>query len=256
MSHYGIIWVGYQCADLLSASLTPWVEAKRAGLGGHRFTICCVSVPFEGFPQETVLDNTRALLGAHAQDGTVDHVIVSDKPMKETEARGAALKWLVEEGVDVIWLVDSDEGYLESDILGAIQWVKANPFITWYRLPLRNYVFDAKTYLIEPFTPPRVFHVEPPNTRYRIHSFYDDNNVLYSGTITRDFKRDIDFASMTIPTSLCLPRHWSWMSDPRGKKKVEYQLSRGWSPSFLWDYDSACLVFNPYYTQPEICRET
>ncbi len=242
----GVIWVGYQCKDLLASSLTPWIEARKTRLGGHTYSICAVSVPFEGFPQDEEQDDTVDTLIAHGIGGQIDHVISAEdgKAWKETEARGAALKWLVEKGVDTIWLVDSDEVYARMDIRGALRWLEDNPLITWHRLPLLNYVFDARTYLAEPFTPPRVFRVHPPGSPgYRLHSFYDDNNVLYGGTITRDLKRDIDFASSIVPAALCLPKHFSWMNDERGRKKCLYQQAHFGHCSYRWD-DQRGLCFD------------
>lgn len=253
MSHYGIIYVAYQSEDLLPASLTPWVEAKRAQLNGHQFTICAVSVPFEGFPQEATLDNTRALLGAHAQDGTVDHVIVRDKPMKETEARGAALKWLVEKGVTATWQHDSDEIITTDQIARIVAFVEASPWMMSYRLSLRNAVFDEHTYLAEPFQPMRIHRTHGPGGHVA-DGFWDDNNVRYTRPWTRDradceVTRDIQMASMVVPPSVAWLVHLSWLNNARSKSKAEYQQRR-WGPpvgagcSFAWDESRGGLVWN------------
>jgi len=116
--------------------------------------------------------------------------------------------------------------------------------VDWFRLSLKNYVFDTSTYLADPFTPPRIHRV---NIRgYRAHSFWDDNNVLYCGTITRDLKRDVDFPSLTVPKGVAWIRHDSWLNDSRSRRKIEYQVNgRKWpSCSFAWDDSKGGLIWN------------
>lgn len=239
----GIIYVAYQAEDLLPRSLSTWIAARRDKLGGHEFVICAVSVPFEGFGQEAT-DKTRTLLGFASTRGDIDHVIVRDKPMKEIEARGKALQWLVERGCQLTWMVDADEFYLKEDIQGAVAYVENQPYVDWFRVPLKNLVFTRNQYLAEPFTPPRIHRVHIRG--YRAHSFWADNNVLYGGTITRDLKQDLHFASATVPVHLCNPLHESWLNNARSKAKIDYQVrARGWgSCSFAWDEARGGLVFN------------
>ncbi len=256
----GCIFAAWQCVDLLPASLAPWVEAKRSRLGGHEYTICAVSVPFEGFPQEETRDNTRYKLGALANYGEIDHVVVSDKPIKETDARGKALQWLVAQGCDTLWQVDADEVYTHEDITRILAFVAPNSLIPWFRLSLRNAVFDERTFLTEPFTPPRVHSVRVRG--YEASGFWDDNNVLYRGVLTRDMKPDVDFASMTVPSTIAWPKHYSWLSNARSKAKIGYQLQgRGWPEcSFRWDETKGLQFNEAYYTKrglslPEVVRE-
>lgn len=263
MSNVGVIFCAWQCADLLPASLTPWVEAKRGALGGHDFHICAVSVPFEGFPQEETRDNTRYKLGALANYGEIDHVVVSDKPMKETEARGKALKWLVAQGCELTIMVDSDEFWSPEQIVAALAFVEANPWTTWFRVCYKQLVFTHDQWLKEPFTPPRIHRTR--TGAYRAHSFSGDNDVLYGGTITRDLKPQDQFASMTVPQAAVWVRHDTWTSSPRAKAKTIYQALR-WDPpngagcSFRWDEERG-LVWNEAHFAltgqplPEVVRE-
>ncbi len=254
----GVLFCGWQCADLLPASLTPWVEAKRASLGGHSFTICAVSVPFEGFPQDETRDTTRSILGAHAQCGEIDHVVVGDKPHKETEARGAALRWLMTQGVDIVWQVDADEVYTYDNLTSILMFVEVTPWTIWYRLSLRNAVFTPTTYLAEPFTPPRIHRVAAGF--YRLHSFCDDNDLTYGGTITRDLKRQDQFASMTVPTSVAFVRHLSWLNDDRSRRKVAYQLTHFGHCGYRWDDQRGLCFDEAFYAKqglplPEVVAE-
>lgn len=244
MSTFGIIFVGYNCEDLIHRSLTPWVEAKRCGLDGHTFKIVGVSVPFIGFEQPSEQDGTHSYFHHYLEWG-IDHVILNHIPVKETDARGAALKWLVEQGVDFIWQVDSDEVFAKSDISNAARFVEDNPWVQWFRVSYKNFVFDEKHYLAEPFTPPRIHRVYAPKG-YKTFGFYEDNNVLYSRPWMNNdpFIPDTAFSSMTIP--LAVP-HYSWVSNERSRLKEKYQRKRWNHCSFKWNDQSNSLEFDPAY---------
>lgn len=246
----GIIYCCYQTEDLVSSSLSPWIAARAARLGGHEYIICGLSVPFEGFDHTGApKDNTRALLGMAISRGEIDHAIVRDKPMKETEARGAALKWLVEQGVDYTLMIDSDEAYSEEDILGLTAYVAQNPFIWCFRLSLRNLVFTEHQYLAQPFTPMRIHRTHLPGG-YVATGFWDDNNVYFrrpwegeSGTTVRD----AEGSCLTVPQTIAFPLHYTWLSTDRSRRKIAYQIARGWECSFRWDDATNSLTFNEDY---------
>lgn len=244
----GVIFVGYNTEEYIEASLRPWLNAASQdidghGLDGNDFVICAVNVPFIGFPNEAQ-DKTREILLEHERLEQI-HLISSDTPMAETAARGAALYHLIEKGCDLVIQVDSDEGYTQQDISRIFAFVKTNPFIDWFRICLKNYVFDTKTYLKEPFTPPRIHRVKPSG--YKAHSFSGDNDIQYGGTITRDILPQSRFASMTIPQSVAWPAHFSWLDDDRSQRKIRYQLEgRKWPEcSFAWK--DGHLEFNKAY---------
>jgi hypothetical protein len=261
----GCIYVGYQCEDLLARSLTPLTAARATKLGGHTWTICAVSVPFVGFDHGGAsLDATRDLLRDTLTEGYIDCLIADEPPvpLKETEARGQALQWLVAQGCDTLLQWDADEIATELDLLRITSYVELNPWTPWFRLSLRNAVFTADQYLIEPFTPPRIHRVTAGG--YTVTAFWDDNNVLYRNIKCPDhLKRDIDLASMTVPKEISWIRHESWLSNARSKAKIRYQLdARLWPEcSFRWDEETDQLRFNEAYyaarglSLPEVARE-
>lgn len=264
MTKIGVIWVGYQCADLMAESLGPWIEARAARLGGNEFVICAVSVPFEGFDHgNDIMDATLPMLHAYCGQKNIDHYITSPTPMKETEARGQALRWLVEQGVDILWQVDSDELYTEDNITRIIATVESNPFMAWWKLSLLNAVFDKNTFLAEPFTPPRIHKVRL--NRFVAQGFWADNNVFYRATNDGVEMEDAKWASFTIPANVAAMRHFSWLNDLRSKRKCEYQQRR-WGPpvgagcSFAWDDTRGGLIWNEDYfkrtgqPKPEVIR--
>lgn len=248
----GVIFCGYNTADLLPMSLTPWIEARRGRLGGNEFLICGVSCPFEGFDHGGSVDNTTALLEDHRLHNDIDSLITSNCPVKETEARGDALRWLVARGVTHLWQVDSDERYTERDILNIIAFVEAQPYVITFKLSLRNLVFDEKHALAEPFTPMRIHKVHASGG-YKASGFWDDNNVRYTrpwigaGEGVPPSVGDIEFASMVVPAEIALPLHYTWLANLRSKQKQEYQRRRWGACAFRWDETTDSLRFNETY---------
>lgn len=256
----GVIFCGWGTKDLLDKSLTPWVNLRAQWMGQFdrcsSIVICGLSVRFAGFEGED--DGTRYILKGYRDLNEIDYLIEGPDNIPETLARGMAAKWLIEQGCDVLVQYDSDEVALEEDLSRALLFIEQNPFVAAFRFSYRNLVFTPNQWLAEPFTPMRAFRVK--FNRYTAHSFYDDNNMLYQGSITRDFKRDIDLPTMTIPAELFSPKHHTWLSDTsenreRSKNKVSYQTNRGWNCSFAWDDSKGGLIFNPNLPEPKVIRE-
>ncbi len=231
----GVVFCAWQSEDYLWRALKPWLDAAAERVPGqlneHPIRICAVSVPFVGFPQEP-LDNTVALLQEYETQGEIDKLITSETPMKETEARGLALKWLVEQGVDILWQVDSDEEYTVAEIDRTLAFVAARPGMAWFRGSLKNYVFDTKTHLVDPFCPPRIHRTKLASGHMAV-GFIDDNNVFYANT--EEQRRDTDFPSCQIPKSVQWVRHITWQDSPRSRAKCLYQWSRWGNCSFKWN---------------------
>jgi hypothetical protein len=246
---FTIIFCAWQAMDYLPESLTPWVEARRnAKVGEHQFRIVAVSVPFIGFDHsDTKPDGTRQYLQAALDRGDIDHIVNGDLPRTEVVARGAALKWARERGgCTHTFMVDSDEVYTAADIQAIAGFVALNPFTVWFRLSLRNAVFDRHTFLVEPFTPPRIHRIDSLLSLVASH-FWDDNNIAYVGSDTQRVIRDVELTSMTIPPTVAAPKHYSWLSDERSKCKVAYQITRWGHCSFRWNDATNTLEFDPAY---------
>lgn len=242
----GIILIGYNMEEHVAPCLWPWVNWRYIPQSsGHELLICAVNTPFEGFPVEPP-DRTREYLQARVALEEINYLITSDVPLKETEARGRALRWLVEQGVDLLVQLDLDEFWTPEQIVAALAFAEANPWTIWFRVCYKQLVFTHNQWLKEPFAPPRIHRTR--TGAYRAHSFSGDNDVLYGGIITRDLKPQDQFASMTVPQGTVWVRHDTWTSSPRAKAKTLYQALR-WSPphgagcSFRWDEERG-LVWN------------
>jgi hypothetical protein len=252
MSKFGIIYVGYQCADLLKRSLEPWIEVHETQLGGHEWLICAVSMPFEGFPKWEHDDGTHQLLRDHAYG--LESLLTSHDPYKETVARGAALKRLVEQGCTYVWQVDSDEFYTVDQIAAITRFVEARSHVDWFRLSFKNLVFTSDQYLADPFTPPRI-HKTHNAGGYVAAGFHQDNNVYYERPWNQERVLDTQLPSVLVPKSVAFIAHETWLNNDRSRRKVAYQQARGWNCSFAWDDAQGGLIFNPNLPEPEIVQE-
>lgn len=252
----GCIYTAFNTVEYLRPSLQPWIEARRTQLGGHTFVICAVNCAFEGFENPPTDDGTAMILQADRSAGFIDHVVTSEGPIKETEARGRALQWLVTQQVTHIWQHDSDEFATIEDIAAIIRFVEARPYLDWARLSLKNQVFTPSQYLVEPFTPARLHKVHIAGG-YVAAGFHQDNNVYYKRPWNGERVLDTQLCSTTVPKSVAWIRHASWLNNRRSKMKIAYQTKR-WGAdkcTFTWDNSRGGLIFNPAMPAPEIARE-
>lgn len=246
----GIIYCAYGTRDLVAKSLAPWLSFRKSHFDGQSVEICAVSVRFADFEGED--DGTKELLRTYLNTGdSINHLVDGPDNIPETVARGMALNYLKSKEVDIIWQVDSDEFYTTQEIRTIVNHIISNPWIGWFRLSFKNLVFNEKTYLTEPFTPPRIHVVKFGG--YNIHSFSADNDVQYTGVLGNNIIRQEHIPSMLIPKEVCWIRHESWPNNERGKKKVLYQQKRwGNACSFSWDENQGGLIFNPNQPKPQI----
>ena len=247
----GVIFCGFNAQPYLADALCSWIEARKTQLAGHTFKIAAVSVPFESFPAGREDDTLDVLRGTLARN-EIDHLIEGETPMKETEARGAALRWLAEQGCDVSWMVDSDELFETVQIEQLAAFVVRNPLITWFRVSYRNAVFTPDQYLVEPFQPPRIHRLRFDGCT--AIGLWDDNNVLYRYD-GGQLMRDINLSHLVVPKNRAWVRHMTWISNERSRDKVRYQSARaGWQCAFKWDTDKG-LIWNPDLPIPETARD-
>lgn len=251
----GLIYCSFGTLDLTPASLAPWLAAKASRLGGHDYVIAAVSCPFSGFP-DAKDDGTVDALFKQVSHEKIDHLVVSDTPIPETEARGRALRWLVTQGCGLSVMVDSDEFWTVDQISKAITFMEERPFLCWARVCLKNYVFDTKTHLVEPFSPPRLHRLAYQSV-YKAVGFEQDNDVRYALWPGGALVSQEGLPHATVPKNLVWVRHESWPNSPRSKSKIEYQLKgRNWpSCSFSWDDSQGGLVWNSSLPIPETATD-
>jgi hypothetical protein len=233
--------------------MVPWVKFKEGmAQKGVEIIMTAVSYTFlenrELFPE--MFEENRATI-EEIEKSNYFSFIFSDKEaaletnLQEAGVRDKALQFLKSQNVDFIWLWDGDE-FATTDELNSIYSYLSFPHeFAWFSISYKNYVFDNKTYLSDPFTPPRIFKANYFGRK--IHRFYLDNDISY---LTKDGE-EIRFQSLPhriIPRRIAWIKHLSWLSDERSKRKIKYQLSHfgkyGGDCSYAWDEKNNKLIFN------------
>lgn len=232
----GVIFCAYNCEEYVMDSIKPFLDDDR-------FIVSAVSVPFLEYRDiDDMKDGTTDLLKSLHLDGKIKYLTDSPEFIREHEARNLALEHLKKDKVGWIMIVDGDELMTKSDLDNIIEFI-SNDDSLWYRIALKNFVFDKEHYLEEPFCPPRIFRMDSKD--YEGVSFYGDNDFNFQHKIFRARKNYDQFPCKQIPQELVWVTHYSWLNDKIGKRKVEYQKSR-WGEngcSFSWD-EKEGLIFN------------
>ena len=219
----GIIFCGYNSEPYVRAALSPFLKRDDC-------FISAVSVPFKEYEsQQDYEDETTNILREHAHKGEIK-LVEWPRFIPEFEARNLALH-NIPSTVDYYWMVDADEIYTDEDIDAIIKFVEENEQ-AWYRICLKNFVCDTKTYMEEPFCPPRIF-----KTHFNGDfgpEFYWDNDICYNRL---GENQKVDYKALpneTIPKEVAWIAHYSWLNDEIGKRKVAYQQNHFGHCSFKW----------------------
>lgn len=226
-------------------SLVSW-QMWKEHFTQFETVISAVSVPFKNFPY---IEDTETKLYL-SNEPNIDYLFDSAEPLNEWDARNLALAPLLKESCDIIIPVDGDELWGMKEIDSTLSFVESNPFVTWFKVAFRNFVFDSSTFLAEPFWGNRIFRTK--SGEFELDKFYHDCEVRYK-------KKDefVDFKNLpnsNVPQPLVWIDHLAWLDETSEEKsrslaKVRYQESRGWQShqrSFVY---SGGLKFNPEFAE-------
>jgi glycosyltransferase involved in cell wall biosynthesis len=239
MKKYGILFCGYNSEEYVEKSLSSFLNKDN-------FVISAVSVPFlEYKDQEPFEDETTNILRRYLHEGKIHYLVDFPKFIKEAEARDLALDYLLTEGVDYFWIVDADEIYSEKDIKNICEFVEQSKE-DWFKISLKNFVFDTQTYLQEPFCPPRIFKTQSKN-KFSHPRFIWDNDVIYSDSNSNETLHYTMLPNICIPQDVAWVDHYSWMNDNIGRRKVQYQQGHFGHCSFKWNEEKKRLEFDEEY---------
>jgi hypothetical protein len=251
MNKFGIIFCGYNQEEHVEESLFPF-------LNDERFIVACVSVPFQEYISFDFEDSTtEKLKNLHAQ-GKFKYFFDSPKHIKEFHARNLAVEALKEEGVDYFWIADADEKPTKEDLNKIIEFVENDKESFWWSLSYKNYIFDDKQYLEEPFCPPRIFKKEKMGCVF--NGFYWDNCADYQ-SVSGNSISYTSLRAKTIPKDVAWIKHYTWPNNESAKRKIFYQNKHFEGIcSFSWDEESGLIFNEDYYkslgkTLPTILKE-
>jgi glycosyltransferase involved in cell wall biosynthesis len=172
----GVIFCAYNSESYVRDALSSFIEDDR-------FIISAVSVPFKEYDQQEFYeDETTNILREYKEKGLIENLVDSPRFILEHEARNLALDYLKKEKVDFVMLADGDELPTKSDLDNIVEFI-SNDDSLWYKIALKNFVFDKEHYLEEPFCPPRIFRMDSKD--YEGVSFYGDNVFNFQHKIFR-----------------------------------------------------------------------
>jgi hypothetical protein len=160
----------------------------------------------------------------------------------------------LQQGCTDIVLFDGDEVITLEQLTDIVNFVKLEPWISWFNFSYKNFVFDTNTYLKDSFTPPRWFKVE--TNGYKLKNFYWDNDAVYYGVVNKHsqfLEKTISYKELPnkiIPKFTAFLNHYTWLNDERSRQKVNYQNKHFGHCSFAWDESKGGLIFNEnFYRQ-------
>jgi len=254
----GVLYCGYNCEEHLS-SLNTWTEWRMQDPQNR--AIAAVSIPFKEYKDfKYSIDNTHGILAEKLKFQAIDALFIEPQHISEAEARNLGIKHLLETKCDYIILADADEHYKLIEIDAIIDFIGLDPWCSWFSFSLKNYVFDSKTYIVEPFTPPRAFRV---NTNgHELQGLYWDNDPTYVNSLTGAAINYKALPNKVIPAHVAFPKHLTWLSNEKSKLKCDYQQShfKGIC-GYRWNELTDNLEFNPdYYSKigqpfPKLAKE-
>lgn len=255
----GFLMCGYECDEYIDRVLAPWVELKNQS-SSDQFVFSCVYGQFKEYAEMFGQQQVTKPEWANKYSDLIDNFILAETPDSEANHRNLALKYLQDQQCDIIWLLDiQDEIYSLEGIKNIIQYVKSNEYYCWYSVSLKNYVFDEKTYLLDPFTPPRIFRTSFNGFKLKNFSFdndpvYQDAKIMdlpgidysFDSTRYRSYKQ---FSNITIPVSVCgNVNHYTWLNNEKSKFKILYQNKHfNGICGYKWNEQENKVEFNELY---------
>lgn len=249
----GILCCGFSCHEKLDERMLPWFFLSKE----FNLVFSVISCRFKEYEELNInQDNTttRLYLENLYDDGKIQYLRIPDESLSEAEARNLALKPLLDNSCDYVWLLDlSDEYYTELQIRNIINYIQKEEFVTWFSIPFKNYVFDEKQW-IGGFCPPRIFKVNN-SILCRLKKCYWDNDFEYDigSGISVSYK---NLSNKSIPLNLINNgvKHLTWLHS-NGKNKVAYQEKHFGvgNCSYKWNNKENKLEFNlDYYKKHNI----
>ena len=257
----GFLMCGFECDEYINRVLAPWLELKnQKNNSGDEFVFSCVYGQFKEYAEMFGQKTVKKPKWAKKYSGLIDNFVLTETPDSEANHRNLALKYLQDQKCDIIWLLDiQDEIYTVDGIKNIINFIKMNNYYCWYSVSLKNYVFDEKTYLLDPFTPPRIFRTSFYG--YKLVKFSFDNDPIYQNHNQDDlpginyqfdstrYTSYKQFSNTIIPTNIGgTIRHFTWLNNEKSKNKIAYQLAHfSGICGYKWNEQENKVEFNELY---------
>jgi len=207
----GVLGCFYGCAELLPQVLEPWKKLKEEG---HDIAIAAVNAQFKEYAELGFANDdagTRAILEENrALFSSLDIV---QEPLSEHETRNIALRKLLEQKTDLVWILDGDEVYTVQQIKDVLAYIEKTPRFDYYHVHFDNRIF-GKTRWGDDFFPPRILRTDRGGG---VRAFTFDNEIEYA-----DGSKLYDRTHGIIPKKVAHVRHDTWRMED-AERKIAYQ---------------------------------
>ena len=228
----GVLLSAYNSENYIDRCLEPWFNLKKE----LDITIGCNSGMYKEYINLGFKPKNKGTL-RKLVNYDLDFLISTgpNALLGENDSKNSVL-YTLKNLCDIVWIVDSDEFYTETDIKNIINHINQTPEFDWYSINFKNYTFTEKTF-IDGFCPPRIFRTDRNGG---IDKFYFDNHILYNNGDVFENK-----SNKSIPRNIAWVEHYSWLNkDSRSKEKIDYQNQRfGGGCAFKWNEECQSLEF-------------
>jgi hypothetical protein len=236
----GVLCNFYGFPDYLNKVLSSWLEMNK------NFIFAAASCKFDEYKDiEYNLEDKETLNKLNTLYKDKFFYIYSGPISNDSIVRNYPLKYLLDQNVDYIWLLDGDEFYTKDQINKIINFVEQESFVPFFKINFKNF-FNDENHWIDGFCPPRIFKTNFNNLK--LDSFYYENDVYYIDENNNkiDYKQ---LSSLSIPKTIAHIDHYSWCgSIDFLKNKIKYQNHRYKGIcSYQWNDKKNCLDFNENY---------
>jgi hypothetical protein len=245
----GVLLSAYNSENYIDRCLEPWFKLKEE----LDITIGCNSGMYKEYINFGFKPKNKGTL-RKLVNYDLDFLISTgpNALLGENDSKNSVLHKL-KNLCDIVWIVDSDEFYTETDIKNIVNYIKQTPEFDWYSVNFKNYTFTEKTF-IDGFCPPRIFRTDRNGG---INEFYFDNHISYNDGDIFENK-----SNLPISRNIAWVEHYSWLNkDLTSREKIKYQNQRfGGECAFRWNEDlkSLELIKEFYYNrniEPPILHE-
>jgi hypothetical protein len=234
---FGILCNFYGFPSYLDKVLSSWVNLDK------NFIFAAASCKFDQYIDINYQqEDTETVYKLKTQYKDQFPYIYTETVANDSTVRNHPLKYLLNQNVDYIWLLDEDEFYTEEEIQKIISFIENESFITYFKINFKNF-FNDERHWVDGFCPPRIFKTKFNNLK--LHSFYYENDVYYLDENNNkiDYKQ---LSHLSIPKTIAHVDHYSWCGDKTYlQNKLKYQNHRYKGIcSYIWNNEKDCLDFN------------
>jgi hypothetical protein len=245
----GVLLTVYNCDNYIDAVLEPWFKLKEK----YNMVFAVNSGMFKDYVSLGIPYRNQPTLDKLSKwDFDFQVTTKGTNLLGEDDSRNTCLDYLKKQDCDLIWYLDGDEEFTESQIENILDYIVRNPTYDHYTLSFKNLTFTDN--LFTDYYRESIFRTDRHGGIS--HYFFDSFLIYNDGTITQNA------SGLEIPKNVAHIKHYSWLnSDTRSRDKIPYQkwrytgsdgsLDENCRCAFEWNEEKQQLEFSKDFYQ---CR--